>query len=74
VLLRFWGFVAASLPVTITFDPAKPATISLIERGPLPDMHETQALRSARPAAASPAHQGDVAVVSRRIDLGPADR
>jgi hypothetical protein len=69
VLLRFWGFVTTSLPVTITFDPAKPATMSIVERGPLPDMHETEALRSARPAAASPAHQGDAAVVSRRIDL-----
>lgn len=69
VFLRFSGFVDRDLPLEITFDPQQAESITIVERGPLPDTHEARALTTIRPATAAAVHLGDAAVVSARISL-----
>lgn len=69
VLLRFSGFVDRDVPLEITFDPQQAESITIVERGPLPDTHEGRALTAIRPATAAAVHLGDAAVVSARVPL-----
>jgi hypothetical protein len=66
---RLSGFGTRDIPIEIVFDPAKDPKLTLVERAPLPDATEANALTVARAAEAAPVHGGDSAVVVRQYGL-----
>jgi hypothetical protein len=66
---RLSGFGDRGVPIEIVCDPAKRPKVTLVERAPLPDSREANALTAARAADAAPVHNGDSAVVVREYDL-----
>ena len=66
---RLSGFGTHEIPIEIVYDPAKKPEIVLVERAPLPDSPEANALTAARAADAAPVHNGDSAVVVHTYTL-----
>jgi hypothetical protein len=63
VIVRISGVGDAGAEFEFTIAPGKSPELTLIERSPLPDAPEINALRAARPKDAAPVHAGDSAVV-----------
>jgi len=72
VFARILGVGERDLPVEIAFDAGAAPSVVVIERSPLPDGPEAQALVAARPPDAAPVHSGDAAIVVVKVALTPS--
>jgi len=72
VFARILGVGEKDISVEIAFDPEASPSVVVIERSPLPDAPEAEALVAARPSDAAPVHSGDASVVVVKVNLKPA--
>lgn len=66
---RLAGVAGKDLAVELTLEPGAKGPILVYQRMPLPEAPEVNALRSKRPADATPFGYGDTAIVIRKLPL-----